>query len=53
MKIAQPVIRQIDRARPDYYGSDCPIAAQQFQNGLTDGSTPEHPISLLRLAYGI
>ena len=52
-KIAQPVIRQIDRARPDYYGSDCPIAAQQFQNGLTDGSTPEHPISLLRLAYGI
>ena len=53
MKIARPVIEKINRARPDHYGSDCPIAAQQFQNGLADGSTPEHPISLLRLAYGI
>lgn len=53
MKIAQPVIRQIDQAKADYYGSDCPIAAQQFQNGLADSRKPEHPISLLRLAYGI
>ena len=53
MRIARPVIEKINRARPDHYGSDCPIAAQQFQNGLADGSTPEHPISLLRLAYGI
>ena len=53
MRIARPVIEKINRARPDHYGSDCPIAAQQFQNGLADDSTPEHPISLLRLAYGI
>ena len=53
MRIARPVIEKINRARPDHYGSDCPIAAQQFQNGLAAGSTPEHPISLLRLAYGI
>ena len=53
MRIARPVIEKINRARPDHYGSDCPIAAQQFQNGLADGSIPEHPISLLRLAYGI
>ena len=53
MRIARPVIGQINRAKADHYGSDCPIAAQQFQNGLADDSKPEHPISLLRLAYGI
>ena len=53
MRIAQPVIGKIKQAKPDHYGSDCPIAAQQFQNGLANDSVPEHPISLLRLAYGI
>jgi len=53
MRIAQPVIRQIHGAKADHYGSDCAMAAQQFQNGLADDSRPEHPISLLRLAYGI
>jgi Fe-S oxidoreductase len=53
MTIARPVIRQIDQAMADHYGSDCPIAAQQFQNGLADNRKPKHPISLLRLAYGI
>ena len=52
-KIAKPVIDQITKAKPDHYGSDCPIAAQQFQNESADGSIPEHPISLLRQAYGI
>jgi len=53
MKIARPIISQIKHAEVDYYGSDCPIAAQQFENGLSDGSAPEHPISLLRRAYAI
>ena len=53
MRIALPVINQIRRAKVDHYGSDCPVAANQLENGLADGSTPEHPIRLLRLAYGI
>jgi Fe-S oxidoreductase len=53
MKIARPIIEKIKREKVDHYGSDCPIAAQQFQNGLADGSSPEHPISLLRYAYDI
>ena len=53
MKIAQPVINQIRRAEANHYGSDCPVAAHQLANGLADGSTPEHPIRLLRLAYDL
>ena len=53
MKIAKPVLAHIERVKPDFYGSDCPIAAQQFENGLSDGRAPEHPISLLRRAYAI
>ena len=53
MKIAKPVITQIQRAEVDYYGSDCPIAAHQLQNGLSGDRAPQHPISLLRRAYAI
>ena len=53
MKIARPVLTQIERAEADHYGSDCPIAAQQFQNGLENNPAPKHPITLLKQAYGI
>ena len=53
MKIAKPVINQIRRSEANHYGSDCPVAANQLANGLADGSTPKHPINLLRLAYGL
>ena len=53
MKIARPVISKIEQSDANHYGSDCPIAAQQFQNGLKNNKFPEHPISLIRLAYGI
>jgi hypothetical protein len=29
------------------------MAGHQIENGLRDGSKPEHPISLIRKAYGI
>jgi hypothetical protein len=29
------------------------MAGEQIQSGLEGGSDPEHPLSLLRLAYGI
>ena len=53
MKIARPVISKVKQKAPDHYGSDCAMAGHQISNGLSDGSEPEHPISLLRLAYGI
>lgn len=53
MKIGQPVVNRIKNAKADHYASDCPIAGLQIQNGLRDGSAPEHPLALLRLAYGI
>ena len=53
MKIAKPLVNRVKQAQPDYYGSDCPMAGHQVQNGLDDDSEPHHPISLLRIAYGI
>jgi Fe-S oxidoreductase len=53
MKICRPVFNQVKRDEPDHYGSDCPMAGDQIGNGLENGKQPEHPISLLRLAYGI
>ncbi len=53
MKIGRPVINRVRQAEPDHYGSDCPMAGHHIENGLGDGRAPEHPISLLRKAYGI
>ncbi len=53
MKIAAPVVDRVRQSRCDYYISDCPMAGHQLENGLRDGSKPESPFSLLRLAYGI
>ncbi|MCA8965799.1 MAG: Fe-S oxidoreductase, partial [Planctomycetes bacterium] len=53
MKIVKPVVNQVKRAEADHYGSDCPMAAQHIANGLADGREPEHPMTLLRRAYGI
>ncbi|MDT8403269.1 heterodisulfide reductase-related iron-sulfur binding cluster [Sulfuriflexus sp.] len=53
MKIARPVVNKVKQASADHYSSDCPMAADQIANGLDDGSRPEHPLSLLRQAYGI
>jgi Fe-S oxidoreductase len=53
MKIGRPVFNRVKSLNPDHYGSDCPIAGHQIENGLKDGRVPEHPITLLRRAYGI
>jgi len=53
MKIARPVVNRVKQAEADHYGSDCPMAGQQIANGMKDGSEPQHPLSLLRRAYGI
>jgi glycerol-3-phosphate dehydrogenase subunit C len=53
MKICKPVVSRVQKAEAAYYSSDCPMAGQQISNGLDDGSTPLHPLTLLRKAYGI
>ncbi|RMG58561.1 MAG: Fe-S oxidoreductase [Gammaproteobacteria bacterium] len=53
MKICRPVLNKVRQINPDHYASDCPMAGHQIENGLQDGSEPQHPLTLLRRAYGI
>ena len=53
MKIGRPVMEQVAASGYDHYFSDCPMAAEQIQNGLPDRRAPESPMQLLRLAYGV
>jgi Fe-S oxidoreductase len=53
MKIVRPVVNKVKQAKADHYGSDCPMAGQHIGHGLRDGSRPEHPLTLMRKAYGI
>ncbi|MBY5920556.1 heterodisulfide reductase-related iron-sulfur binding cluster [Ferrimonas balearica] len=57
LKIARPVVRQVDRTQPDHHVSDCPMAASHIGSQRTGlGDKPGnalHPISLLRQAYGL
>ena len=53
MKIARPVVQRIEAAGADHYSSDCPMAGHQLESGLAERRVPEHPLRLLRLAYGI
>ena len=53
MKICRPVVNKVKQAEPDHYTSDCAMAAHHIESGLADGSKPQHPISLIRRAYGI
>jgi Fe-S oxidoreductase len=53
MKIGRPVVNRVRKAEADHYGSDCAMAGHHIENGLRDGRRPEHPMSLLRKAYGI
>ena len=54
MKIARPVIDRVRNAGADYYASDCPMAGHQIESGLgANARPPEHPMRLLRLAYGL
>lgn len=53
MKIVRPVVNRVKKSEADHYGSDCPMAGHHIEHGMADGSATEHPISLLRKAYGI
>jgi glycerol-3-phosphate dehydrogenase subunit C len=54
MKIGRPVFRQMAEPAPDYISSDCAIAARHIRQGMGETKAgKEHPISLLRIAYGL
>lgn len=58
MRIGRPVFRQVAQASADFLSSDCPIAARHISQGVRAGGKAEcapilHPLSLLRLAYGL
>jgi glycerol-3-phosphate dehydrogenase subunit C len=51
MKLAEPLFKDIEAARPDRVATDCPLAALQINQGT--GRTAEHPIRILASAYGL
>ena len=58
MRIGKPVFNRMDEGDPDYISSDCPIAGRRIRQGIAskNGETrarKEHPLTLLRIAYGI
>ncbi|MFZ1386871.1 MAG: heterodisulfide reductase-related iron-sulfur binding cluster [Thiolinea sp.] len=54
MKICRPIVNKVKQSKPDYYGSDCPMAGEQIENGLDEGAAgPTHPLTMLRIAYGL
>lgn len=53
VKIGRPVVQRVASAGADHYSSDCPMAGHQIESGLEDAKPPEHPMKLLRMAYGI
>lgn len=53
VKIARPVVRKIDAAAVDHFASDCPMAASHLASLSERVDKPEHPMTLLRMAYGL
>jgi Fe-S oxidoreductase len=51
-KIARPVVNRVNKGNAQHFVSDCPMAAEQIGQGL-DKLAPQHPMGLLRRAYGI
>ena len=52
-KLAKPVENRVAQAEPAHFTSDCPMAGGHIAHGLGDQPHAEHPLSLLRKAYGI
>lgn len=53
MRIGRAVMQRVESAAADHYASDCPMAGHQIESGLSEARAPEHPLRLLRLAYGL
>ncbi|GIK85244.1 MAG: ferredoxin [Betaproteobacteria bacterium] len=57
MKIGKPVFRRMAETEPDFVSSDCPIAGRRITQGIEQDATmrgrKEHPLTLVRMAYGL
>ena len=55
MKIGKPVFKAMAQNAPQYISSDCAIAGRHIMQGMGEGTTAqkEHPITLIRIAYGL
>src|SRR5688572_1783264 len=59
VKIGKPVVNRVAQAKADHYSSDCPMAGHQIESVLSPSEAgaapraPEHPMSLVRKAYGL
>ncbi len=54
VKIGKPVVNRVKAAAADHYSSDCPMAGHQIETGLDrPAKSPTHPMTLLRMAYGL
>jgi glycerol-3-phosphate dehydrogenase subunit C len=58
LKIGRPAMRQVADFKPNYFASDCPMAGHHIEEGLDRMEAKgearlRHPITLLRMAYGL
>ena len=53
IKIGKPVFQRVQASGADFYASDCPMAGHQIESALEGVSPPTHPLTLLRMAYGL
>jgi len=54
MKIGKPVFKLMAAPDPDYISSDCAIAGRHIQQGMGETrAEKQHPLTLLRIAYGL
>lgn len=53
VKIARPVVRKVDQQAPDHFASDCPMAATHIAQLAQSVDSGQHPMTLLRIAYGL
>lgn len=57
MKIGKPVFKAMGKDGPDYISSDCALAGHHIAQGMANNALPAaklaHPLSLVRIAYGL
>jgi glycerol-3-phosphate dehydrogenase subunit C len=57
MKIGKVVFKNMAKDEPDYISSDCALAGHHIAQGMALAGTPakalQHPLSLVRMAYGL
>lgn len=57
MKIGKPVFKAMGKDQPDHISSDCALAGHHIAQGMAREGLPDaalqHPLSLVRIAYGL